>query len=588
MTTNKDLLILTINDELLYLLEYQEENQILGQSINTILMNPMHQEIEYLSEAMLYLLKKGHQELEVLCKVKQAKGGNLIWHFDPVERKFSSITLGLDGAIESVNNAFAFGYESVDKGLKVTDLIPQFQPRNDTIEYYYCGKSQDGSFFPIEVVGHENILNISYFPFNNGIVLSTKGGDIVSFNHFFAQTLLGYKGSDLYNQPISLIIPNFQSCLDAMEWVSPTNAEEQLSVPSGKSSVYCTKKVLSTQIKHKDGTLFRIHLQCRYSDRSSDDPLLAIWIGFYKDPCHVSSPKLHGRRRSIVQPSATLSVLSNDNVKFPQSIVNSNNLKIDDFEVIQDLGEGAFSFIKLCVHKQDAEKIPVVIKYVVRDRILSWSRKRPELGPRIPVELAVLHDLAKMPHSGIPTLRAHFNDDFYYCLITEYHPAVDLFEYVEKSESRQMSDIKSIARQTFDAVNYLHENGICHRDIKDENVLIDERGHITLIDFGSAAYLDSGPFTTFYGTKLFCAPEILEGKSYEGCPQDVWQIGILIYILVFQQNPFYSVEDVLNAQMKWPFPLSDELSSILKCLLDRDESTRYTIQQALNDPWLVL
>ena len=65
------------------------------------------------------------------------------------------------------------------------------------------------------------------------------------------------------------------------------------------------------------------------------------------------------------------------------------------------------------------------------------------------------------------------------------------------------------------AVSYLHSINILHRDIKDENIILDQRFHVKLIDFGSAAFLREGVlFGTFCGTLEYCSPEVLQGNKY--------------------------------------------------------------------------
>lgn len=105
-----------------------------------------------------------------------------------------------------------------------------------------------------------------------------------------------------------------------------------------------------------------------------------------------------------------------------------------------------------------------------------------------------------------------------------------------------------------------------------------------MIDFGSAAYISSGPFTTFFGTKLFASPEVLEGLSYEGPAQDVWQLGILLYTLAYRENPFYNVQSILNCSIE--VDERDAWSGLLRGLLNRDPETRITIEDALGNPWL--
>lgn len=86
---------------------------------------------------------------------------------------------------------------------------------------------------------------------------------------------------------------------------------------------------------------------------------------------------------------------------------------------------------------------------------------------------------------------------------------MDLFGYIELDASMPETEIKSIFRQVACAIGHLHKNNIVHRDIKDENVILDEDGTIQLIDFGSAAYIQDGKkYNTFRGTLDYAAPEV--------------------------------------------------------------------------------
>jgi len=126
---------------------------------------------------------------------------------------------------------------------------------------------------------------------------------------------------------------------------------------------------------------------------------------------------------------------------------------------------------------------------------------------------------------------------------------VDLFDRVESEpEGLDPFETRSLLGQLTDAVRFLHSNGIIHRDIKDENVILDGQGRCQLIDFGSAAHWRPGKrWDTFSGTLHYASPEILRGGMYGGKEQDVWALGVVGYVLLVGETPFSDLPDEVLA-----------------------------------------
>jgi serine/threonine protein kinase len=154
------------------------------------------------------------------------------------------------------------------------------------------------------------------------------------------------------------------------------------------------------------------------------------------------------------------------------------------------------------------------------------------------------------------------DDDHYYIVMDLYGVGMDLFDYIELKNG-QMTELQihAIFRQVASAVSHLHSNRIVHRDIKDENIILDLQEGIRLIDFGSAAYLKGKKFETFVGTLDYAAPEILRGESYTGPPQDIWACGILLFTLIYRETPFYNVEEIMQGELRIPFVLSEGIAT---------------------------
>jgi protein-serine/threonine kinase len=176
---------------------------------------------------------------------------------------------------------------------------------------------------------------------------------------------------------------------------------------------------------------------------------------------------------------------------------------IDDFTIMEDMGQGAFGQVKLARYKNNGKK--VVLKYVTKRRILvdTWTRDR-KLGT-VPLEVHVLSFLRRpeLLHPNIVEMESFFEDDVNYYIEMVPHglPGMDLFDYIELRSNMDEGECRSIFVQVARAIHHLHTRAqVVHRDIKDENVILDGEGNIKLIDFGSAAYIKSGPFDVFVGT----------------------------------------------------------------------------------------
>ena len=83
----------------------------------------------------------------------------------------------------------------------------------------------------------------------------------------------------------------------------------------------------------------------------------------------------------------------------------------------------------------------------------------------------------------------------------------------------------------------------------------------------------------------YAAPEVLAGKSYRGKEQDVWALGILLYTIVYKENPFYSIDEIMDHDLRVPYIMSEESIDLIRLMLDRDVERRITISRVLEHPW---
>ena len=148
--------------------------------------------------------------------------------------------------------------------------------------------------------------------------------------------------------------------------------------------------------------------------------------------------------------------------------------------------------------------------------------------------------------------------------------------------------------QLMSAVEYMHSHDVAHRDIKLENVLIEQKsGTVKLIDFGFSC-LSKERLKIFCGTPSYMSPEIVSKKEYYGGPSDIWACGVLLFNLLVGTFPFKSVtteKDLFRKILRGIFnygqreSLSNEVKDLIKQMLAVDPSERPTATMILNHSW---
>ncbi|KAM8953174.1 PAS domain-containing serine/threonine-protein kinase [Pelodytes ibericus] len=256
----------------------------------------------------------------------------------------------------------------------------------------------------------------------------------------------------------------------------------------------------------------------------------------------------------------------------------------EEYQTLSPLGKGAFGFVWSARCRDNAQE-EVVVKFIRKDRVLDdcWVLD-PELG-RVTREIAIL---SRLQHPNIIEVLNVFENAIFFQLVMELHgDALDLFDFIDNQPNLDEPLASYIFRQLVSAVGYLHSRSILHRDIKDENIIISPDFTIKLVDFGSAAHLQPGKlFSTFCGTTEYCAPEVLLGNPYPGPELEMWSLGVTLYTLVFGENPFCEIEEILEADLNPPFFVSPELQFLISALLQLDPELRMTLDQLLRDPWV--
>ncbi|KXN67801.1 kinase-like protein [Conidiobolus coronatus NRRL 28638] len=277
-----------------------------------------------------------------------------------------------------------------------------------------------------------------------------------------------------------------------------------------------------------------------------------------------------------------------------------------EYYLVQRLGSGASGIVMEAIKHDptnNGQLRRVAIKFMYKTLALNSLVGHPTEGA-IPIEVYIQGNLH---HPNITELIDFYQDDDFYYLITELSGdpwsvqtvnnrqlsgARDLFEFHKIRGNLSESECRIILKQLISALIYMKSHNVFHGDIKDENVTIDHRLNIKLLDFGAArcyrkADNSNGKCAEFAGTLTHSAPEVQEGKSYLPEFADVWALGVTLNILLTGKYPFKSFGEIRN-KMPYlpPSNLSFQCGSLLRSMLHKDPSKRATFEQINNHPWL--
>lgn len=202
--------------------------------------------------------------------------------------------------------------------------------------------------------------------------------------------------------------------------------------------------------------------------------------------------------------------------------------RVEFYKVGKVLGKGAFGKVNLGLHRLTRKL--VAIKSTTRDEMREKSMKKMQN------EIDILKSLRHPSHIK---LFETFTTDTHYLIVMELCPGGDLLNYVRKRRKLREDAAKVIFRQIMQGINYLHANGIVHRDIKLDNILLDGHGNVKIGDFGVSKMVKANELLFEQcGTPAYIAPEIIREIGYKGFPVDIWSAGICLFAILYGNVPF--------------------------------------------------
>ena len=252
------------------------------------------------------------------------------------------------------------------------------------------------------------------------------------------------------------------------------------------------------------------------------------------------------------------------------------------------LGAGGFASVREATNAKTKER--VAMKCIERNSLSPDAM--------IKKETALCRALK---HRNIVAYKAHYVTERAVYLALELAEGGELYDQLEQVGKFTEAKARNFFKQLVDGVSYCHGMGVCHRDIKLENLLLSGDGTLKITDLGFSTQFTNGPPKSVVGTALYVAPEVVlrDGREYNGEAADVWSMGIILYLLTAGRFPFnrghvggvgpgmtrLAKERFRNDNFRVFDHFSPALTSLLRRILCADPSRRATIDEIRRHEW---
>ncbi|KAM4678012.1 serine/threonine-protein kinase 32A [Discoglossus pictus] len=279
---------------------------------------------------------------------------------------------------------------------------------------------------------------------------------------------------------------------------------------------------------------------------------------------------------------------ANNSSKTPVCDENEE-VNFNHFEILRAIGKGSFG--KVCIVQKNDTKKMYAMKYMNKQKCVERNEVR-----NVFKELQIMQGLE---HPFLVNLWYSFQDEEDMFMVVDLLLGGDLRYHLQQNVRFTEASVKLFICELVLALDYLQSRDIIHRDIKPDNILLDEQGHVHITDFNIATLVNKGTkVITVAGTKPYMAPEMFypRGQISYTFSVDWWSLGVTAYELLRGRRPFHihsstAASDIVHvfhtATVTYPPAWSKDIVSLLHKLLDRNPEERLSSLEDIQDlPYL--
>ncbi|XP_030638021.1 serine/threonine-protein kinase Chk1 [Chanos chanos] len=259
---------------------------------------------------------------------------------------------------------------------------------------------------------------------------------------------------------------------------------------------------------------------------------------------------------------------------------------VQDWDLVQTLGEGAYGEVRLLVNRKTEEAVAV--------KVVDMSGVKD--GAENVKKEVCIHKM--LNHANIVRFFGHRSEGQTHYIFLEYCSGGELFDRIEPDVGMPEKEAHRFFQQLIDGVEYLHSVGITHRDIKPENILLDDKDNLKISDFGLATmFRHRGRerlLTRLCGTLPYVAPELLSRSEFRAQPADIWACGIVLIAMLAGELPWDKPSESCQEYCEWlqkktyltPWRKIDALPlGLLSRMLQQSPEDRTTITDIKKHRW---